>query len=360
MQRMVTLAGLVLTLGLGVGCGGGGPESPSGFAGSDNFCLVNPANLVSGGPGRDGIPALTNPVVVSAGEADAFLAPGALVLGVVENGEARAYPHNVLWWHEIINDELGGIPIVVSYCPLTGSGMVSDAQIGGQILNFGVSGLLFENNLVMFDRATESLWSQMMVQGVCGDFAGAPAPLRPVVQSTWAAWRTWHPETTVVSFNTGFSRNYGNYPYGAYDQVGDESLLFPASQIDRRRPLKELTLGLVEAAGVKGYPYGTLGERSAFNDVVGGRPIVVVYDRNAEMALAFDRRADGETLTFAVAETGGFPFHLRDVETGSRWTLDGEAVDGPLAGSRVEQVATFSAMWFAWAIFHPNTELYAP
>jgi hypothetical protein len=313
---------------------------------------------VSGGPGRDGIPALENPVVVTAAEADTFLLPTALVLGVVENGEARAYPHNVLWWHEIINDTLGGVPIVVSYCPLTGSGMVYDPRIGGQVLNFGVSGLLFENNLVLFDRATESLWSQMRVQGVCGSFTGTEPALKPVVQSTWEAWQAMHPNTTVVSFDTGFGRNYGVYPYGNYDRVGDNSLLFPAARIDRRRPLKELALGIVENGVEKAYPYGELGERSAINDQVGGRPVVVVFDAESQMALAFDRRRGGETLTFEIADRGGFPFRLRDVETGSRWTLDGVAVDGPLAGSRVEPIATFSAMWFAWAAFHPNTTLF--
>jgi hypothetical protein len=163
-----------------------------------------------------------------------------------------------------------------------------------------------------------------------------------------------------VSFNTGFSRNYRQYPYGGYDQIGDDSLLFPARRRDRRRPLKELTLGVVRATGVKGYPYGALGERSAVNDEVGGRPVLVVFDAEAQMALAFDRQADGETLTFEVEGTNGFPFHLRDVEAGSRWTLDGAAVGGPLTGSRIEQIATFSAMWFAWAIFQPDTELYAP
>jgi hypothetical protein len=168
-----------------------------------------------------------------------------------------------------------------------------------------------------------------------------------------------HPNTTVVSPNTGFGRNYGVYPYGNYDQIGDQSLLFPALFIDDRRPLKELTLGLLESAGVKGYPYGELGERSAINDEVGGRPVVVVFDAESEMALAFDRRTGGETLTFEIADRGGFPFRLRDLETGSRWTLDGVAVDGPLAGSRVEQIATFSSMWFAWAAFHRDTALFA-
>ena len=163
MDRIAGLTALGLTLALGAGCGGGGDSGGvSDFVGAGDgaSCLVPESQLVSGGPGHDGIPALSNPVFVTASDGDTFLAPGALVLGVVEGGEARAYPHNVLWWHEIINDELGGAPITVSYCPLTGSGMVYEPRIGGQTLNFGVSGLLFDNNLVLFDRSTDSL---------CGD-----------------------------------------------------------------------------------------------------------------------------------------------------------------------------------------------
>jgi hypothetical protein len=362
MSRFSALGVLAVTAAFGVGCGGGSDSAASQFAGSSDgsSCLIPESQLVSGGPGRDGIPALTNPVVVSADEGAQIWSPNTLVLGVVEGGEARAYPHAIFWWHEIVNDVLGGVPIVVSYCPLTGSGMVYDLLIGGQEMNFGVSGLLFENNLVLFDRATESLWSQMGVQAVCGSLQGTVPSLRPVVQTTWAAWRALYPETTVLSLDTGFGRNYNQYPYGLYDVVGNDSLLFPQANIDSRRPLKELALGVVEGAAEKAYPYGVMGERSAYNDVVGGRPIVVVYDAGAELALAFDRRAGGETLSFEIADAEGFPFRLRDLETGSLWSLGGTAVDGPLIGSTLDPVAAFSAMWFAWASFHPNTELFAP
>lgn len=202
---------LAVTLALGaLGCGGGNGAldafAPSTDGGSS--CPVPSSRLVDGGPGRDGIPALTNPRRVSAASGDAFLCTDSLVLGVAFGGEARAYPHNVFWWHEIVNDVVGGRPIVLSYCPLTGSGMAYDPVIGGQTLNFGVSGLLFDNNLVLFDRASDSLWSQMRVEGICGRFARTVPVLLPVAQSTWAAWKALHPETTVVSFDQGFSRNY--------------------------------------------------------------------------------------------------------------------------------------------------------
>ena len=280
------------------------------------------------------------------------------MVGVVINGEARAYPHNVFWWHEIVNDVLGGKPIVVSFCPLTGSAMVHDPVIEGSTLNFGVSGLLFDNNLILFDRATDSLWSQMRVSSICGDFVETRPKLLPVVQSTWRAWKALHPETTVVSFNTGFERNYNRYPYGNYDQLSDTQLLFPHTFIDPRLRTKELVLGIVSGGVARAYPYEGLGQRSAVNDDVNGKPVLVVFDKESQMALPFDPTVDGEVLSFKVSPGNAFPFQLRDEETGTLWDLTGLAVEGRLAGSRLEPIATFSAMWFAWASFNRGTEIF--
>lgn len=324
-------------------------------------CLVPSNQIVSGGPGKDGIPALTRPRAVSAAEGDRFLARDALVLGLTLNGEARAYPHNVLWWHEIVNDVVGGMAVAVSYCPLTGSGMVYDATIEGGTREFGVSGLLFDNNLILYDRvAQESLWSQMRVEGICGPLASTAPRLLPVVQSTWEAWRALHPETTVVSFETGFRRNYGQYPYGNYDQLGDNQLLFPQSFTDPRRPMKELVLGIARDGVARAYPYGVLGERSAANDLLADRGVLVLFDQRAQLALAFERDVAGQRLSFEVVEATAFPFQIRDRETGTLWDLTGAAVSGPLAGARLDPIATYSAMWFAWAAFHRGTELFLP
>lgn len=322
-------------------------------------CLVPSDQIFPGGPGKDGIPALTQPPAVPAEQGDAFLEPSSLVLGVVVNGEAKAYPHNVMWWHEIVNDVVGGEAIVASYCPLTGSGLVIDPTVNGRTHNFGVSGLLFDNNLIMFDRTTESLWSQMRNQAICGGLASHEPVLLPVVQSTWAAWKALHPDTTVVSFDTGFNRRYDIYPYGSYDQVSDSSLLFPHSLLDDRRLLKELVLGIVHDDLARAYPYLDLGDRAVINDDLNERAVLVVYDAESAMAIAFERVLGDRTLSFELIDESAFPFQLRDLETGSRWTLRGEAVEGPLAGERLTPIATHSAMWFAWASFHPGTEIFA-
>ncbi len=339
-------------------------------AASGQQCLIPQDQIVSGGPGKDGIPALTNPAVVSAGEGDGFLQAEDLVLGVVVNGEARAYPHGILWWHEIVNDVLGGKPIVATFCPLTGSGIVYDPEIDGRTLNFGVSGLLFDNNLILFDRATDSLWSQMRLQSVCGSFQGRRPPILPVVQVTWAGWKALHPETTVVSFDTGFRRNYNVYPYGSYDQIGNEQLLFPQSVIDRRLPMKETVLGIVHEGLARAYSMsrmGTSAPRLVLNDVVNGLPIAVAFDSGHSMAIPFDRRlfkADGtevrETLDLDVVDDGAALFRMKDRQTGSIWNVAGEAMEGPLAGERLRQIATYSAFWFSWAAFNRDSEIHDP
>ena len=321
----------------------------------DTTCPTN--DMTADGHGKDGFPSLTNPKVVSVDEGNGFLSSSALVLGVVVNGEARAYPHNVLWYHEIVNDVLGGKPIVVTYSPLTGSGIVFSADVGGSSLSFGSSGEVIDSNLVAYDRTTESFWSQMNRRASCGKLVGKSLTMLPVVDATWAAWRSLHPDTSVVSFDTGFSRNYNQYPYGSYDQVGNTQLLYPQSFIDSRLPEKQPVLGLVEGSLARAYPYSKLGSRAAINDVVNGIPVLVVFDAASKMALPFDRRVQGQTLTFD-AQSSGFPFELRDRETQTVWDLTGRAVSGPLSASSLKPLATYSAMWFAWASFYRGTDVY--
>ena len=323
-------------------------------------CIIPRGGLVFSLP-RDAIPALNYPDVVSAQDADAFLEPFDLVLGVELNGEARAYPLSIMRWHEVVNDLLGGTLVAVNYCPLTGSGLVYSSKVGSEFVLFGVSGLLYDNNNVMFDRTSNSLWSQMLVQAICGTLAGERAQLYPIVQSTWWAWKTLYPDTTVVSLDTGFDRNYGVNPYIAYRRPDNTELFFPQSFVDPRRPVKELVLGIEHDGLARAYPYTVLGHRGAINDVVNGLSVLVVYDENARLAIAFERKRRDEDLTLTLdVVDGAFPFRLTDRETGTLWSLTGMAVEGPLAGARLEPIATYSSMWFAWAAFHRGTQIYTP
>ncbi len=325
--------------------------------GNESACTIDASLLADGGVGKDGIPALTDPEFVSASEVN-FLNGTNRVIGLVVDGQAVAVPHNILWWHEIVNFNFASLGMAVTYCPLTGSSMAFDrASIGGG--EFGVSGLLFQNNLTMYDRTDdESLWPQMNREAGCGPRTGARLTMLPVMEMTWDGWKALHPDTRVVSDNTGFLRNYTptGYPYGNYEAPSNGSLLFPM-QIDGRRDPKERVLGVPAGDGGMAFPFFDLdagGPYRAVQRVVGERDVVVFWDREKQGAVAFLSRAAGQDLTFEGRDDGLF-----DIETESRWRLDGLAVEGVLTGERLEPVAdAYVAFWFAWALFQPQAFLW--
>jgi hypothetical protein len=318
-------------------------------------CLVDKSLLVSSVP-PDAIWALTQPNMVSAHHPDAeYLDDSSRVLGVVVNGEARAYPHNILWWHEIVNDSVGDQWISVTFCPLTGSGLAFDPHVGDTRLRLGVSGLLFANNLVLFDRFSGDVYGpQLSVEGKCQGFQGRSMSLRGVQEMAWGRWVALHPDTKVVAGDTGFDRPYGVYPYGSYDQLGNDDLLVPMGA-DRTRPIKERVLAIRgEEGSGHGYPFGELrllGHQATVNEVL-GEPYVVFYDsEDGETAIAHASTVNGSRLFFEVAPNRLF----RDTETGSLWTIGGEAVGGPLEGSQLDPIDdSYVLFWFAWKHFHPD------
>ncbi|MCI0433296.1 MAG: DUF3179 domain-containing protein [Gemmatimonadetes bacterium] len=322
-------------------------------------CTIPTRLIFDGGPGKDGIPSLDQPQLVEPSHASvAYLRETDRVIGIVVNGQAVAMPLNVGWWHEVVNLDFGDTRIVVSHCPLTGSSLAFDRTPAGGA-TFGVSGLLFQNNLIMYDRnRPESLWPQMARGARCGVRTGTDLAMLPVVEMTWRGWLALHPETRVVSAE-GFLRDYRSYPYGSYDQLNNGQLLFPMEQLDTRRPIKERVLGVPDAGG-KGvaFPYGALDAVGAaaavHHDVDGGEPFVVFWDRWSQGAMAYRPRAGTQALTFSIRAGA-----IEDDQTGSAWGIDGKAIAGPLAGQRLEPVAeAYVAFWFAWAAFHPTTQLW--
>ncbi len=341
-------------------CGGDSTASSSTQSvGANLQCVVPNDEIFSGGVARDGIPALTNPSVAPASQPNVF-SDGTRVLGIVVNGKARAYPFDVLWWHEIVNDTLGGQSVLVTYCPLTGSGIAFDPRVdGGAAREFGVSGLLWRTNLTMFDRETETLWNQMALGGTCGVDRGKELTRIPIVETNWLIWQSMHPNTTVMTEATGFfDRPYGIYPYGDYAEPDNEfvSFLAPGTTYSNLRPPKELVLGFSDGTSAKAYPFGVLATAGfAVNDVVGSTPLLVTY-HSSKTAMAFDRRLNGEELTFtADARTR----MLTDDRTGSTWNTRGEALEGPLQGERLSLLPdAFVAFWFAWSIYHRDTDVH--
>ena len=323
-------------------------------------------HLFSGGPGKDGIPALTNPVFGRPEEAD-YVREDDLVMGVFRHGVAKAYPENLGWWHEVINDEIGGQFISVTLCPLTGTALNFNATGDdlGQI-EFGVSGQLINSNLVMYDRRDGlSLYPQMIYTGISGNYTGEKLELLPIVETTWSMWKQMYPGTEVALSGTGLDRydsdkrnrylragHYEIYPYGTYRE-DHQNIFFPMTTAtpDLEGPIlaKETVLGICRNGEVKSYPFKDIPDGVVINDAVGGDSLLVVFDRASRTAIPYSRMVGGVALTFVFAEPQGhLPVEFVDVETRSRWNMLGEAVSGELKGTRLEQIPAYNSMWFAW------------
>ena len=309
---------------------------------------------------RDAIPALTRPGVIGAHAP--FMLDTDRVLGVVINGEPRAYPFGILWWHELVNDRVGGENILVSYCPLTGSGIAFDPNVDGETRDFIVSGLLYRSNLIMLDTQSETLWNQMLLGSQCGMDRGKELDRIPVVETDWGEWKSRYPGTTIITLDTGHDRPYFQYPYGNYAVPENDFVEYLVEGVTWRRDLKtkELALGVFEGDVAVAYSLERLAAKGTAhieNDQVGTTPYVVVSRSQWNTAQAFDRRVNGETLTFTLTNTQ--PFAMTDDQTGSEWDSRGEAISGPLAGQQLAHVAdSYVAFWFAWALFYPDITVY--
>lgn len=352
-----------LVLGAAVACSDG--AGPGGLGSGLESCDLDERFIADGGVGRNGIPSLTDPPMLSAQNTGAFsyLRPDDRVVGFVVDGQAYAVPHNILWWHEIVNLNVKGRELAVTLCPLTGTSLGFDrSSIGGDEL--GVSGLLFKANLIMFNRGqAESLWPQMLGEARCGAEVGKVVERYPVVELTWAAWKALHPNTLAVTEDTGHRRDYQVYPYGDYESPQNSSFLgFPVPRLDPRLPPKERVIGVPPAAGQKAiaFPFGSLSGTNGPFAVVEfawqGEPAVVLWSDDGQGGMVYrPRTTGGKTVALTVANGT-----ITDVGTGSAWSVDGRAVSGPMVGARLVPIeSAYTAFWGAWSGFFPETDLWS-
>ena len=360
----IALSGLVLAMAGVLACGGDRGTSPGEDLAPDltALCLELRDGLISGAS-KDAIPALTDPELVSVGDPYAsYLVGTDRVIGLEIAGEYVAIPHNILWWHEIVN--FNDVGLAVTYCPLTGSSMVFDRG-AAEGAAFGTSGLLFKNNLVMYDRApsgeVESLWPQMLAVGRCGPGEGRELEMVPALEIEWEDWVALHPDTRVPSGDTGFFRTYAIYPYGDYEIESNDHTLFSQEAFDERRPPKERVLGIpFKNGGGIAFPFGALrdlGDLGAIHETGDDQEaIVVLWDGSASAAMAYRPAAGGQVLTFEVRDAA-----FVDVERGSEWSVEGKALSGPLAGQRLEMIPeAYVSFWFAFSTFFENPEVWLP
>jgi len=329
--------------------------------------IVNLEEIESGGPPKDGIPAIDKPKFISINQANQWLDGQEPVIVLTLAEHARAYPLQVLIYHEIVNDELADIPVSVTFCPLCNASIVFDRRVEGKVLDFGVTGKLRMSDMIMYDRQTESWWQQFTGKGIVGEYTGTVLKQIPASIVAYADFREIYPTGLVLSNETGYSRPYGRNPYKGYDRVGGSPFLFKG-KTDKRLPAMERVLFVRHDKQYRLYPFGLVKELSVINDELGNLKIAIFGKHGTLSALdaeqikkskkiisvtAWSRRIDGKTLSFEFSSN-----QIRDRETGSHWNILGKATSGPYIGRQLNEVDSGVHFAFAWLAFNPDSDIY--
>jgi len=276
--------------------------------------LMPPSQIFSGGPGKDDIPAIDKPKFIKIRDAG-FLNDDDRVLGITIDGVSKVYPIKILNWHEIVNDSIGKVFFTITYCPLCGTGVAFASEVNGRTLSFGVSGLLYNSDVLLYDRETESLWSQLLNKAITGEYKGTVLTMLPVLHTTWVDWKHHHPSSQVLSKNTGYSRSYERDPYVGYE--ASKKLYFPVfNKVPAKYHPKEKVLGLVVDDEYKAYPFIELNKnnKNIFKDVVNGKTFSIHWNKKQQ--------------------------------------------SGYLLGDDDNMVPIVQSYWFAWYAFHPETVIF--
>ena len=360
--------------------GGGETEAPylndlrvptEGWSTDFSIASVDFGEFLGGGPPKDGIPSIDEPRFESIANAQAWLAPTSPVISLEVGGSARAYPMAILIWHEVVNDTLGGVPVVVTFCPLCNTALVFERTLDGTVHDFGTTGNLRFSDLVMYDRQTESWWQQATGGAIVGTLTGKKLTFLAAQIVSLADFAAAYPDGDVLSRDTGNERAYGRNPYPGYDNANERPFLF-AGEIDGRLAPKERVVTIDRGGSTIAIPLAALEAAGVIEIATAPEPVVVFWAPGTASALdaasidagrdtgatgVFVPIADGQRLTFA--RSGGRDGAITDAETGSTWAVTGQATSGPLAGSQLEPVVHGDHFWFAWAAFQPDTEIWS-
>ena len=329
MRHMILLAALIIN-----GVSGVLAQPPVGEPNLMAAALSQYRDSIRTGASKDGIPSIDDPVFIDVEAANAFLDDSDRVIGIYINGEARAYPQRILVWHEIVNDRVDGDPVSITYCPLTGTGI----GFHRNDTEFGVSGKLLNSNLVMYDRATESRYPQILAAGISGPMAGRGLEEFRTVFTEWGRWKARHPDTRVLSTDTGIMRNYRQDPYGDYNPISgyyapDSRRMFPVMNESDRYPTKKEVLGFRDQDRAVAVDLDTLRGAGVIERRIDDERYIVIHDPGLDTGWVYRGNAEVDTAA---------------VEFGP----EGPRFEGR---QRLEPVNAFRAMWFAWAAFYPDT-----
>lgn len=334
---------------------------------------VDPDEIVSGGPPKDGIPAIDDPRFVTVRQANRYIDKNEPVAVVRRNGVTRAYPLQILIWHEIVNDVVGGDPITVTYCPLCNTTLAFDRRFDGQVLDFGTTGRLRHSDLIMYDRQTETWWQQATGEGIVGEHAGRQLTFVSSPVMRWEDVKEQLPDAQVLSRDTGhpgYGRRYGTNPYRGYDRRDAPFEWTFNGATNGQLAAMERVVSLTEGIESWAVPFSTLAEEKLVELEVGGRPVAVFYtpetgsavdaqrmmdSRSVGSSAVYATEIDGQALSFEPADDDGM---FRDQQTGTLWNIMGQGVEGELAGRQLTEVPHGNHFWFAWAVFRPDTKIW--
>jgi hypothetical protein len=342
--------------------------SLSGFRTDISKRSIELSELTAGGPGKDGIPSIDKPKFIPVEEAGQWLKGKEPVIAVNIDQVAKAYPLQILIWHEIVNDAMNDIPVVITFCPLCYSAIVFERRLEGTVLEFGVSGFLRHSDLIMYDRKTESLWQQFTGEALVGEYTGKKLKRLPGQIISFKQFRERWPDGVVLSRETGFVKPYGQNPYIGYDDIKQSPFLFKGPS-DGRLPPMEKVIAVTIGESNKAYPYSITQKTGVIHDIIEDVNIVVFHGKGAVSALdqkriadsahigstgVFSPIVDNKTLTFNKTSNG-----FQDTQTKSTWDITGKAVDGPLKGKQLERFIHGDYFAFAWLTFQVDTAIYS-
>ncbi len=317
---------------------------------SDEWTIPS-SEVFDGGPGKDGIPSVDDPEFDSVTNTD-YLDENDLVVGVIVNGTAKVYPHPILDWHEIVNDNISSQSFALTYCPLTGTALAWDRNVNGSETTFGVSGKLYNSNLMPYDRESDSYWSQLGLESVNGELVGTPANVFPLIETTWATWKAAYPNAQVMTTNTGFSRNYNQYPYGDF-RTNHNNLIFPVSPFDNRLPAKERVFAALSTSTNRVYSIELFEDAQLIQDNIDSQEIMIIGSKADNFMVGFNNPGL-EGLSYVA---NALPVIAED-QDGNRITLSGAITSGPMSGTQLTPLKSVIGYFFSLGAFYPGIEIY--
>jgi hypothetical protein len=347
MNKLVILSLILITA-----CSKTDPQGNDHSVDSTYEWLIPIGSVRDGGPGKDGIPSIDKPLFASIG-ASTYLNDSELVLVSNTDGEVKIYPHQILDWHEIVNDRVGNKVLAIIYCPLTGSGLAWNRVLNEGTTTFGVSGLLYNNNVIPYDRASGSNWSQIRRDCVNGNLIGTTADVLPLLETSYKTAKEMYPSALVLTRETGYSRSYGNYPYNDYRESG--KLIFQIDNLDHRLHEKERILAIMDGTNPHVYRFSSFeAGTSVIENSFMGKDYIIVGDKDRNFMVAFTKPAGSETYTPIQDSSTAI---MMD-SSGNKYDIFGTVVEGPNTGLKLRSPENYIAYWFSIAAIYPDVEIY--